>query len=43
MFVADRFLSTDIERYGIYSVSTDDGTWYLQACKFLKLHHHLHA
>ena len=43
MFVADRFLSTSIERYGTHSVSSDGGTWYPQACKFLKLHHHLHS
>ena len=43
MFVADRFLSTAIERYGIHSVSSDGGTWYPQACKFLKLQHRLHA
>lgn len=24
-------------------ISTDDGTWYPQACKFLKLKHHLHS
>ncbi|HXT83241.1 MAG TPA: DDE-type integrase/transposase/recombinase [Verrucomicrobiae bacterium] len=42
MFVTDRFLSTSIERYGIHSVSSDGGTWYPQACKFLKLKHHLH-
>ncbi|HEY6534970.1 MAG TPA: hypothetical protein VIY08_04085 [Candidatus Nitrosocosmicus sp.] len=29
--------------YGIHSVSSDGGTWYPQACKFLKLHHHLHS
>ncbi|HEY6535412.1 MAG TPA: DDE-type integrase/transposase/recombinase [Candidatus Nitrosocosmicus sp.] len=43
MFVADRFLSTAIERYRIHSVSSDGGTWYPQACKFLNLHHHLHS
>ena len=25
------------------SISTDRGTWYPQACKFLKLEHHLHS
>ena len=24
-------------------VSTDGGTWYPQACRFLKLKHHLHS
>ncbi len=42
MFVADRFLCK-IEEYGEHSVSTDGGTLYLQACKFLKLHYHIHS
>jgi len=43
MFVAERFLSKIIERFGEYHISTDGGTWYPQACKFLKLKHHLHS
>ena len=27
----------------IYSVSTGDGTWYPQACRFLKLKYHIHS
>ena len=27
----------------IYPVSTDGGTWYPQACRFLRLHHHIHS
>ena len=43
MFVAKRFLSAIIEEYGEYPVSTDGGAWYPhQACKFLKLKHHIH-
>ena len=43
MFVAERFLSKVIEEYGIHSISMDSGTWYPQACNFLKLYHHLHS
>lgn len=45
MFVAiERFLSRVLDKYGLHQVSSDDGgNWYLpQACKFLKLNHHLH-
>ena len=27
----------------IYPVSTDGGTWDPQACRFLRLHHHVHS
>ncbi len=46
MFVAEHFLSGIIQEYGRHPVSTDDGggTWYpLQACRFLKLKHHIHS
>ena len=43
MFVAERFLSNIIENYGYHPVSTDGSTWYPQACRFLKLNHHLHS
>jgi putative transposase len=43
MFVAERFLSNVIKEYGKHHVSTDGGTWYPQACRFLKLVHHLHS
>ena len=43
MFVAERFLSQVVNKYGLHSVSSDGGTWYPQACKFLKLDHHLHS
>ncbi len=43
MFVAERFLSGLVKDYGKYPVSTDDGTWYPQACEFLKIDHHIHS
>ncbi|MEZ5368759.1 MAG: DDE-type integrase/transposase/recombinase [Candidatus Nitrosocosmicus sp.] len=43
MFVAERFLSSVVNDYGKHPVSTDGGTWYPQACEFLKLEHHLHS
>ncbi|MBA3750521.1 MAG: hypothetical protein H0X03_06460, partial [Nitrosopumilus sp.] len=29
--------------HGKHLVSTDWGTWYSQACRFLKLDHHIHS
>ena len=43
MFVAERFLSRVVKGFGKHPVSTDGGTWYPQACKFLKLNHHIHS
>ena len=43
MFVAERFLSKIVEEYGKHPVSTDGGSWYPQACRFLKLKHHIHS
>jgi putative transposase len=44
MFVAERFLSKIIYEYGKHPVSTDGATWYPpQACRFLKLQHHIHS
>ncbi len=45
MFVAERFLSQVINKYGLHSVWSDGGggTWYPQACHFLKLNHHIHS
>ena len=43
MFVAERFLSNLVKDYGRHPLSTDGGTWYPQACKFLKLEHHTHS
>jgi putative transposase len=43
--VYKRFLSSIVDEYGEHSVSTDGrDTWYpQQACRFLKLNHHLHS
>jgi putative transposase len=42
--VTEHFLSDIVDKYGEFPVSTaDGGTWYPQACKFLKLKHHLHS
>ena len=43
MLVAERFLSNVIKEYGKYPISTDGGTWYPQACQFLKLRRHIHS
>ena len=43
MFVTERFLSNIVRDYGKHPVSTDGGTWYPQACRFLKLNHHMHS
>ncbi len=42
--VAERFLQGIIKEYDKHPVSTTDGgTWYPQACRFLKLEHHIHS
>ena len=44
MLIAERFLlSKNIDKYGKHPVSSDGGTWYPQACPFLKLQHHIHS
>ena len=43
MFVAERFISDVVEEHGKHPISTDGGSWYPQACKFLKLDHHIHS
>jgi len=44
ILVAEQFLQELIKKYGKYPVSTDGGgTWYPQACRFLKLRHHTHS
>jgi putative transposase len=43
MFVAVRFILNLVKRYGEHPVSTDGGTWYPQACRFLGLRHHIHS
>ena len=43
MFVAENFLKSLVDKYGIHTVYTDGGTWYPQACTFLHLKHRLHS
>ncbi|WP_458721625.1 hypothetical protein [Candidatus Nitrosocosmicus sp. R] len=43
MFVAERFISDVIKNHRKHPVSTDGGTWYPQACGFLKLKHRIHS
>jgi putative transposase len=43
MFVTERFLSNIAIGHGKHPVSTDGGTWYPQACGFLKPDHHIHS
>jgi len=43
MFIGERFLSGLVKVRGKHPVSTDGGTWYPQACRFLKLKHHIHS
>jgi putative transposase len=44
ILVAERFLQELVKKYGKHSISTDEGgTWYPQACKFLKIKHHIHS
>ena len=43
MFVAERFVAKLVDVYGKHPVSTDGGTWYPQACRFMNLKHHLHS
>ena len=42
MFVAEKFIAGLTRVYDKHSVSTDGGSWYPQACRFLKINHHLH-
>jgi len=38
-----RFLSNIVEEFGHHHVSTDGGSWYPQACRFLNMYHHIHS
>ncbi len=43
MLIAERFISSLINKYGQHPVSTDGGAWYPQACGFLGLNNrHIH-
>ena len=43
MSVAEQFIQSLIIRYGKHNISTDGGTWYPQACRFLNVEHHNHS
>src|SRR4029079_2862937 len=43
MLIAEHFLSKLVRDYGKHTVSTDGGTWYPMACRFLGLKHHIHS
>jgi putative transposase len=44
MLVAEQFIQKLATEYGKHPVRTDSGgAWYPQACKFLRLEHHLHS
>ena len=43
MLVAEKFISSLVEKYGRHPVYTDGGTWYHEACNVLKLKHYLHS
>ena len=43
MLIVERFLSGVVRYYGNHPISTDGGTWYPQACEFLKMDHHIHS
>jgi putative transposase len=43
ILVAEQFIQKLAIEYGKHPVYTDGGTWHPQACKFLKLEHHLHS
>jgi putative transposase len=39
MLVAEQFMQSLIRKYGRHNISTDGGTWYPQACRFLNVEH----
>jgi putative transposase len=43
MLIAEKLLSVVERIHGKYPQSTDGGTWYPQACRFLGLEHHIHS
>jgi putative transposase len=42
LVAAEQFISKLIKIYGKHPVSTDGGSWYPQACRFLKVNHRIH-
>jgi putative transposase len=43
MLIAEHFIHSLVKKYGKHQVSTDGGTCYPQAYKFLKLKHYIHS
>ena len=43
MFVAERFISGLVQIYGEHPESTDGGTRHPQACRFLRIKHHIRS
>jgi putative transposase len=43
MLVSEQFIQSLIRKYGKHNISTDGGTWYPQACRLLKVTHHIHS
>ena len=43
MLIAERFISSLVQIHGKHPVSTDGGTWYPQACRFLNVDNHIHS
>lgn len=43
MLVAEQFIQSLTRKYRKHNLSTGGGTWYPQACRFLKVEHHIHS
>ena len=43
MLIAERFISSLVQIHRKHPVSTDGGTWYPLACRFLNVDHHIHS
>jgi putative transposase len=43
MIIAEKFISSLVDKYGKHIVYTDGGTWYDEACNILGLKHYLHS
>jgi putative transposase len=43
MLIAERFILSLVQIHANHPVSTDGGTWYPQACRFLDVDHHIHS
>ena len=43
MLIAEYFIQSLFRRYGKHNISTDGGTWYPLACRYLNVEHHYHS